>query len=146
MTARAPSYTRTWFWLEYADRLGYLDGTDPYVRVGISEEGEEMSERDPISLRMRTVISPFRPKLWICFYRRRVEFEPDSLRAWELFAKHRIVRYWCEVEGKKVFRAKSLKVLTGEALPGIWNPTDDPFTDQDREQQFYGMVIRKDVA
>lgn len=144
--ASSPAAARERHWLEYSDEIGYLDGTDPYVRMGISEEGEEVSERDPISMKMRRVISPFRPNLYLVFYQRNPNFPSVKMEGWSQIGKYRIWRYWCEIEGKKKPRAKSLKVLTGEALPGLWLPTENPFTESQDERQLYGMIINRSVA
>ena len=142
----SPAASRERHWIEYADEIGYLDGTDPLVRIGITERMDEHEYRDVVKVRARPLSSPFRPNLFLAFYHRNPALPIDSVDGWHLIGEYRIWRYWCEVEGKKRPRAKVLKVLTGEALPGIWLPTENPFNERQDEQRYYGMVVTRDAA
>lgn len=133
-------------WFEYSDDLQFIDGTSEHLRLAVSEEDPDLGRIYPHRRsKLSQIERGYRPILHLCYYTRNFRYHAKDQSGWDLFGKYRIERYWAEFEGRKVFKLVQLKVLTGEALPGVWIQTEDPFSEEQKQEGIFGMVIRRDL-
>lgn len=128
-------------WQQYVT-TDLLNGPEAPLKMQISEELDCYEMRDPYDGVHKLMQNPLLGRLYIVLLLRNYDVPLESrFGAWTEIGSYRIWKYWFDVDQDD--NVTSLKVFTGESLPGLWVKAENPFSEEQEEDQIFGMVTRK---